>query len=136
MSLFTSLLPAFATSAAPSSRTHTADEDQAPVRRPVYDLSETDEGFALTVNLPGVDKAGLEVTAENGLLVIHGRRGWRRPDEWTALYRETTDTGYRLELAYDDRVDADRIEAALADGVLRVALPKAEASKPRKIAIN
>jgi len=104
--------------------------------RPVYDLKETAEAWGLTVQLPGVAKDGLDLTVEPGSIRIVGRRSWRAPEGWTALYRESVDAAFRLELEHDNSVDVDKIHAELKDGVLRVSLPKAEAIKPRKIAVN
>jgi HSP20 family molecular chaperone IbpA len=52
------------------------------------------------------------------------------------VYRESTDSPYELVLAHDNLVDTDKVVAELKDGVLRVSLPKHEAVKPRKIAVN
>ena len=104
--------------------------------KPAYEIKETPEAWGLTVQLPGVTKDGLELTAEDSLVTIRGRRTWRQPEGWTALYRESVDAPYLLTLQHDNTVNADGIHAELKDGVLRVSLPKAEAAKPRKIAIN
>jgi len=104
--------------------------------KPVYELSQTPEAWTLVAQLPGVTKEGLEVTAEGGLITIKGRRAWQQPAGWTSLYRESYDASYGLSLEHDNTVDAEKIQAELKDGVLRVSLPKAEAVKPRKIAIN
>lgn len=104
--------------------------------KPAYEIKETPEAWGLTVHLPGVAKDGLEVTAEESLVTIRGRRTWRQPEGWTALYRESVDAPYLLTLEHDNTVNADGIHAELKDGVLRVSLPKAEAAKPRKIAIS
>ena len=87
-------------------------------------------------HLPGVTKEGLEVTAEEGIVSIRGKRVWQKPEGWTSLYRESYESPYELSLEHDNTVDADRIQAELKDGVLQVTLPKAEAIKPRKIAVN
>jgi len=134
MSLFTSLLPTFthsrmAGTAAPS-------DDVTLSRRPAYAISETEENYTLTVDLPGVTKENLTVTAENGVLTVTGTRTWRQPEGWTPLHLESTDTGYSLALSYKDAIDADKISAAFADGVLRLTLPKSESRKPRKIAVT
>lgn len=104
--------------------------------KPAYEIKETAEAWGLTVQLPGVTKDGLELTAEDCLVTIRARRTWRQPEGWTALYRETVDAPYLLTLEHDNTVNPDGIHAELKDGVLRVSLPKAEAAKPRKIAIN
>lgn len=104
--------------------------------KPAYRISQTPEAWTVTAQLPGVDKTGLEVTAEDGVITIRGRRQWQQPEGWTPLYRESYDSSYALSLRHDHTVDAGRIQAELKDGVLRVSLPKAEAAKPRKIAVN
>lgn len=103
--------------------------------RPVYDVQETAEAYRLTVQLPGVAKDGLELTAENDELRITGRRSWTQPTGWTALHRETPVAAYELVLTYDNAINIDQIGAELRDGVLQVTLPKHEAVKPRKIAV-
>lgn len=104
--------------------------------KPAYEITENAEAWGLVAQLPGVTKEGLELTAEDGRVTVRGRRAWQKPDGWTALYRESVDAPYELTLEHDNTVDADKIHAELKDGILRVSLPKAEAVKPRKIAVN
>jgi HSP20 family protein len=146
MSLFQHLVPAFGRSAEPASRnaastststsTAPAPAGLAPTLRPVYSIRETPASFDVTVDLPGVAKDGLEITSEEGLLSIVGRRVWRQPTGWTRLHRESVDADYALTLRHDDAVDAERIQAELRDGVLRLTLPKGEALKPRRIPVG
>jgi len=82
-----------------------------------------------------VGKDGLELTVEEGVFRVVGRRGWKRPESWTTLYRETSDAPYELVLEHDNMIDVDKIHAELAEGILRISLPKSEAIKPRKIAV-
>lgn len=110
--------------------------DLGPTMKPAYDLVETAEGFALTVYLPGVDHAGIDIQADAENLTITGRRAWKQPEGWTVLYRESDDAAFELVLSHDNVVDIDKIQAELRDGVLRVALAKVEAIKPRKIAVK
>jgi HSP20 family protein len=88
------------------------------------------------VRLPGVAKDGLEITADSSQFRVVGRRAWQQPEGWTAVHRETEDAPYELVLAHDNVLNVDQIQAELADGILRVTLPKTEALKPRKIAVN
>jgi len=111
-------------------------ENTEPAVRPLYEARESDEAWGLTVQLPGVARSGVEITAEEGRLVIRGRRDWKAPAGWTALYRESVDTPFELALQHDNTIDVEKIHAELQDGVLRVSLPKAESIKPRKIAVN
>lgn len=104
--------------------------------KPAYRLNATADAWNLTVQLPGVTKDGLELTAEEGFVTIRGRRQWQKPEGWTELYRESADAPFALTLEHENLVNVDAIQADLKDGTLTVTLPKAEAFKPRKIAIN
>lgn len=109
---------------------------EATAVRPVYEIAETPEAYALTVQLPGVTKENLEITGENGELKIVGRRAWKQPEGWTSLYRESGDETFELVLNHANAVNVEQVGAELRDGVLQVKLPKSEALKPRKIAIS
>jgi HSP20 family molecular chaperone IbpA len=117
-------------------RSERSSEDLGPTAKPLYEIRETDDAYGVTVFLPGVSKENLEITAEAGEFRIVGRRSWKQPEGWTALYRESADAAYELSLSHDNAIDADKIAAELRDGVLRVSLPKAEAFKPRKIEVS
>ena len=134
MSFIQSLIPSL--SRTPAAATETSTGASVPAVRPVYAVTETPEAWGLTVELPGVAKAGLTITDEDGVLRIRGERTWKQPSEWTLLYRESVERPFELALEHDGAVDADKIVAQLNDGVLRVSLPKAEARKPRKIAVS
>jgi len=134
MTLLNALIPAL--SRAPANRDDGRDSAYRPTVKPVYEVKETPEAWGLTVYLPGVAKDGLELTAEEGQIRIVGLRAWKQPEGWTSLYRETTDAAYELVLTHDNAIDAEKIAAEIRDGVLRVSLPKQEAVKPRKIAVN
>lgn len=110
--------------------------DPVPAVRPAYHVSETPEAWDVTVHLPGVAKDGLEITAEDGRIRVLGRRHWQQPEDWTALYRESPAAPFELVLTHANTVDAGKITAQLRDGVLHVSLPKTEAIKSRKIAVN
>ena len=134
MSIFNQLVPRLSRSLGRNQGTPESQPEFA--LKPAYQLTETPEAWGLTTHLPGVTREGLEVTAEEGYITIRGRRAWQKPESWASLYRESYDAPYELTLEHDNTVDADRIQAELKDGVLRVSLPKAEALRPRKIAVN
>jgi HSP20 family protein len=135
MTLFNQLVPRLSRALSRREENGTATESEFTVK-PVYELKESAEAWGLTVYLPGVAKDGLELSAEDNTIHIHGRRAWQKPEGWTQLYRESVDAPFALSLEHDNSVDVDKIHAELKDGVLRVSLPKAEAVKPRKIAVS
>jgi HSP20 family molecular chaperone IbpA len=132
MSLLTSIIPNLNRTVAHNDEAKPA----SPAVKPIYEVKEAADAFGLTVQLPGVAKDGLSITAEEDTLTVRGERAWKRPTGWTSLYRESSDLAYELVLQHDNAVDVDKIHAELRDGVLRVSLPKTEARKPRKIAVS
>ena len=86
MSFLNTLVPSLACSPARRRGVATA-QDIGPTIKPAYEIKETDDAFGVTVQLPGVTKDGLELTAEQDQLRIIGRRTWKQPEGWTALYR-------------------------------------------------
>ena len=113
-----------------------ASGGQCEVRRPRFEVEETDGAYGLTVFLPGVSKENLEITDEDGQLRISGKRAPALPEGLVSLHRESSDTPFELVLSHDNSVDASKVEAELKDGVLRLSLAKAESAKPRKIAVS
>ena len=102
--------------------------------RPLANISETADGFLVEAELPGVSKDGLEVTVENGELVILGHR--KAPTvKGQQVWRETRQADYRRVFELDPSIDAAKITAHLESGLLKLVLPKAESVKPRKIEI-
>lgn len=93
-----------------------------------------DDAVAVTVEVPGVakDDLGIEVTADT--LTISGNR---KPvaTEGTWLSRERDARRFARTITLPWRVDPDKVEARLANGVLTVAVRRAESDKPRKIAV-
>lgn len=132
MSLLQTLVPSFAR-VAPSQN---GSSHSVSTVKPVYEIKESPEAYAVTVYVPGVTKEAVELTNEAGQFRILARRDWKQPEGWTAVYRESTSAAYELVLAHDNAIDADKIAAELRDGVLRITLPKAEALKPRKITVG
>jgi HSP20 family protein len=134
MSLINSLIPSLTRT--PVRRERDAAGEFNPTVKPAYEIKETADAWGVTVYLPGVAKDGLEITADGGELRIVGRSQWKQPKEWTSLYRESADVPFELVLEHDNAINVDQIHAELKDGVLRVALPKQEALKPRKITVG
>ncbi len=102
---------------------------------PQATIRETKEGYVLQAEMPGVNKAGLEVTVDNNELIITGRRSDPEP-QGEAVYRESRPRDFRRVFELDPAIDTGRIEARMEQGVLTLSLPKAERVKPKKINVE
>lgn len=101
---------------------------------PLANILESKDGYVLEAEMPGVNKDGLEITVENGELTIVGRRAAVEA-RGRELYRESRATDFRRSFELDPSIDTTKISAKIDQGVLTLSLPKAEAVKPRKIAV-
>ena len=105
-------------------------------RRPRYDVSESDEAFDLQVALPGVQREAVELSVEGDQLTLIARRTAAPAKDWRPLRRELPAGDFRLNIHLNVAIEADRISARVADGILDLSLPKADAVKPRKIQVS
>jgi HSP20 family protein len=103
---------------------------------PVVNLHQDADGFTLEVEMPGVGKQGVEVTVEEGKLILGGHRTTVASDFGRAVYRERKMGEYRRVFDLDPSIDAARISAQIEQGLLTIHLPKTEAVKPRKITVG
>jgi HSP20 family protein len=102
---------------------------------PVVDIESTPEGYVLHAEMPGVNKEGIEVTVENGDLILTGhRRSLEVSGE--LVHRESRPNDFRRVYELDPSIDTARITARIENGVLTVNLPKAESVKPRRIELE
>lgn len=102
---------------------------------PGVDIYETEEGYVLQAEMPGVNKSGLEVTLEGSEITITGRRD-ELHHSGEALLQERARANFRRVFELDPAIDTARISAKMDQGVLTLTLPKSERVKPRKIQVN
>ena len=102
---------------------------------PNVNIFETQEGYVLQAEMPGVTKDGLEITLEGNEITITGRRA---PETVSGelLFRESARADYRRVFELDPAIDTAKVSAKIEQGVLTVTLPKSERVKPRKIKVD
>ncbi len=111
-------------------------EQKLPVVAPATDVYESEKEIVLFVDVPGVSPDQIEVSLENRTLTISARRETQDPAEHKAVHREFGSAEYRRTFTLTKDVDRNAITARIKNGVLRLALPKAEAAQPRRIAVH
>ena len=102
---------------------------------PRVNITETKDGYMLEAEMPGVNKAGLEISLEGNELTLTGRR-FTEVQGLDLVYRESSDRDFRRVFVLDPTIDSGKIEAKMENGVLRLHLPKAEQVKPRRIQVT
>ena len=104
---------------------------------PQFDLLESPQEYILRGDLPGVTEDNLEVTVHEGVLVIKGSYDEEELTEDTNyLVRERRSGEFKRQLKLPKHADSAKVEAKLANGVLKISIAKKEELKARKIEIG
>ncbi|HEY2750992.1 Hsp20/alpha crystallin family protein [Phenylobacterium sp.] len=103
---------------------------------PSTDAYETEDGLTLVMEMPGVVRENLDVSLEDGVLTVEGRLDFSKYEGLEPVYTEYNVGHYARSFSLSDKVDQDNIAAKIEDGVLTLTLPKAQAARPRRIAVS
>jgi HSP20 family protein len=105
---------------------------------PAIDVYETTEkDVVVKADLPDMKREDLKVTFENNVLTIEGERKFTSDTTREQYHRMERGYGaFRRSFSLPATVDASRVEATYAEGVLTVKLPRREESRPRQIQVN
>ena len=104
---------------------------------PPVDIQETEEGYRLQAELPGLTKEDIDITLENNVLRLSGERKFERDVKKENFHRvERTYGTFSRAFSLPQQVNAEGVQAGFENGVLTILVPKAEQAKPRKISIS
>ena len=104
---------------------------------PPVDIKETPDSLVLSAELPGIDKKDVHINIEENVLTISGERSFSRDEKKEDYHRiERVYGSFSRSFTLPRNVKLDAVKANFENGVLTVTIPKAEESKPRKIAIG
>lgn len=103
---------------------------------PAVDIYETDQEVTVIAEMPGVTAGGIEVTLEDDVLTIKGRKETEEHANARILLQEYESGNYQRRFTVAETIDQDKISASLNNGLLKVILPKTEPAKPRKIEVQ
>jgi HSP20 family molecular chaperone IbpA len=102
---------------------------------PRADIYETIGSITVVADMPGVDKNSVDITLEQDVLTINGYTALGGPQGYRLAYAEYQAGDYQRRFTLSDKIDRDKIEATMKDGVLRLRLPKVEPTAT-KIAVK
>ena len=105
--------------------------DGKHVKSYLTNIHETDQLYMLTLDIPGVNKSNLDIEIEENHIRVEGLRRHQ-----TIKNEEQTKDKISRLVAIPKDVDRDKIQAHTEDGVLYLALPKLEKTKPKKINVT
>src|SRR5882672_7479989 len=104
---------------------------------PSVDIFETENELILKADLPDVKLEDIEVRVENQTLTVKGERKFEKDESNKGFHRIERSYGvFERAFTVPASVDAEKVAAEYANGVLIVKLPKKEAAKPRQVRIE
>jgi len=106
------------------------------VYRPPVDIFDTGEGVKLILEMPGVSRDDVELELERRVLTIRGRGRATSPEDYRRVYTEYGEGDYQRVFTLSEDIDEGAIGAEMSQGVLTLTLPRAEATKPKRIEVK
>jgi len=110
------------------------DED---VVVPAFDISENENEYVISGEIPGIDPKDLEVTLTDGMLSIKGEKKQESEDKQEDYHRIERHYGsFQRSFRVPENINRDKLNANYKDGILKLTLPKAEQSDVKKIEVK
>lgn len=107
---------------------------------PPVDIYETENAFVVEADLPGVHQENVNIQFDRNSLTISGTRAATLPAKEKSQLRvfsaERLSGQFSRSVRLPEQVDAEKIEASFASGVLTVTVPKAASARARTIPIT
>jgi HSP20 family protein len=105
---------------------------------PAVDITETESGFTLKMDVPGIKPEDIQVRVIDDVLTIEGERTFEQiaEDKGRTHRSERVSGSFSRSFSLRSPVDASAIKATCKDGVLEVTLPRAAEAMPREIKVE
>lgn len=104
---------------------------------PAVDIHETDDGFMVTADLPGVKKEDIEIDLKDSTLTIKGEKKFEEKAPKENYIRIERSYGkFIRSFSLPNNIDSEKIKATFNNGTLELNIPKKEDAKPKQITID
>ncbi len=104
---------------------------------PSVNFFEKEGKYLLNAELPGLSKDDISVNVDGGVLTITGKKEDSQEEEGASYYiKESRSGSFRRSFKIPGEIDENRVEASFKDGVLKLVMPRKEATTTRKIEIK
>jgi HSP20 family protein len=111
----------------------TGDEFERADWTPAADIYETESGYTIALDLPGIKRDALEIDIDDNRLMV---KGTRVVDETAARRSERPRGKFLRSFSIPGSIDQGKIGAEYKDGVLQIRLPKRAEQKAQKIEVK
>jgi HSP20 family protein len=114
-----------------------SDESSRSHEFPPINVWTSENEAIVRAELPGIEAADVEISLVNDTLTLRGSRNPDAMSSGEACHRQERGCGqFTRSLQLPFRVEADKVEARFANGVLQIVMPRAESEKARKISVK
>jgi HSP20 family protein len=104
---------------------------------PPVNITQDDDNFYVRAEIPGIKPSELSISALRNRVSLAGNREIPPEHERVSYHRkERAEGSFNRTLTLPSNVDAERVDARYAEGILTLTLPKAEETKPRQITVR
>ena len=103
---------------------------------PPMDFVDDDDKLVVSVEVPGLEPKDVQVTLQDDVLTVSGERKFEAPVKGKVLKREQMYGNFTRTIELPYRVQADKVKAQYKNGVMTIALPKAEEHIGRSIPVE
>jgi HSP20 family protein len=104
---------------------------------PPVNIFDTGDGVAVIAEIPGIEPKTIDVSGQGHTLTLKGERRRETSTEATGYHRRERSFGeFSRSIQLPEQLDIDKAAASYDAGILTVKIPKAEAAKPRQIAVK
>jgi HSP20 family protein len=110
------------------------DQDYRYTRWPAVNIYSNNDEYVIAVKIPGMKKEDISLVIKDNTLKISGER---KKGEYKSIHLNERYSGkFEKNILLNEKVDSDKIEAQLKNGILLIKLPKSAKIKPKSIAIK
>jgi HSP20 family protein len=116
------------------------DLERAPafdaLQAPTLSFEDTGEALRLRVELPGLSEKDVEINVTANVVSLKAQRSTEAPEGYTAHRRERASFSFARSYELPARIDPEKVEASLKQGVLTLTLPKVAEAQPKKVTVT
>ena len=111
---------------------------RAGIRSPALDVTETEHGYTIKIDLPGMSKEDVKISIDGRRVILEAAsaRQEEKKDGARVVYSERSATNYARSFTLPMEVDQTESSAKMDQGVLTLALAKRSSAQPRQLSIS
>lgn len=104
---------------------------------PAINMQEGKDAVTIQAYIPGIDPKEIELTIEDNVLIIKGKRETGASDKESSCHRRERFSGaFSRMVSLPDGLDAEKVEARYTEGIVTITVSRAEEKKPKQISVS